>query len=50
MRKTKTIYVNLRCPKCHNPMKTLPKNKNLRCIYCSFECLKNECVNLKNKK
>lgn len=49
MRKTSTINSNLRCPKClgHYPMRKISKSKNLRCIYCGFECLPKDCLSFK---
>ena len=49
MRKTSTIDSNLRCPKCyyHWPMAKIPKSKNIRCIYCGYECLPKDCIPFK---
>ena len=47
MRKTKTINSNLRCPKCHKPMADISKSKNVKCIYCGFECHPKECIPFK---
>lgn len=49
MRHTKTIDINLRCPKCRNPMQNVSKSKELRCIYCGFRCVKKDCMKLKDE-
>lgn len=44
----KTINSNLRCPKCLNPMRDIPKSKKVSCMICFFECLPKECIPFKN--
>ena len=50
MRHTKTINMDLRCPKCNNPMQKISKNKKLKCIYCESKYIKNECIKLEKER